>query len=140
MRLIFGRYNRPAESVIRATMERFCTKFTLVDNAHPQRCRTVRAEGAIAAVEQRIEDDPIESNRYRAQQLELCLSTLWKILRKDLGLWAYKIQLVQELKPNDLPQGRIFWCSGLLESWPKIHFFIEKLCSAAKLIFGSIHT
>ena len=30
-----------------------------------------------------------------------------------------------------------FW---LLESWQKIHYFIEKLCSATKLIFGSMDT
>ena len=29
---------------------------------------------------------------------------------------------------------------GLLESWPKIHFFIEELCSATRLIFGSMGT
>ena len=39
--------------------------------------------------------------RYRAQQLELRSSTLWKILRKNLGLRTYKMQLVQEWKPND---------------------------------------
>ena len=40
-----------------------------------------------------------ESIRHRAQQLEL--PTLWKILRKDLGLRVYKIQHVQELKLKD---------------------------------------
>ena len=40
-----------------------------------------------------VEEDPNE--------LELCPTTLWKILRKDLGLRAYKIKLVQELKPSD---------------------------------------
>ena len=88
-----------------------------------------------------------------------------------------KIQLVQELKPNDLLQRRIseklaedplfyrkivfsdeahFWLNGyswcknwsrriycnveFAESWPKIHFFIVRLCSATKLIFGSMGT
>lgn len=43
---IFGRHNRPAESVVRATMNRFPTTFTLVDNAHSQRRRTLRTENA----------------------------------------------------------------------------------------------
>lgn len=42
-------------------MDRFRTTFTLVDNTHPQRRRTVRTEDAIAAVEQSIEEDPNES-------------------------------------------------------------------------------
>ncbi|GFT36381.1 hypothetical protein TNCV_4260011 [Trichonephila clavipes] len=38
-------------------MERFCTTFTLIDNSHPQRRRTVRTEEAIATVERSIEED-----------------------------------------------------------------------------------
>lgn len=41
------------------------------------------------------------SIRHYAQQLELCPSTLWKILRKDDGLEADRIQLMQEAKPNE---------------------------------------
>ncbi|GFU56040.1 DUF4817 domain-containing protein [Trichonephila clavipes] len=88
-------------------MERFRTTFTLIDNSHPQRRRTVRTE-AIATVERSIKEDPNESIRHRAQELDLGTSTLWKILRKDLGLRAYKIQLVQELKPNDHQARRRF--------------------------------
>ncbi|GFX03971.1 uncharacterized protein TNCV_4678751 [Trichonephila clavipes] len=66
-------------------MERFRTTFTLIDNSHPQRRRTVRTEEAIATVERSIEEDPNESIRHRAQELDLCPSTLWKILRKDLA-------------------------------------------------------
>lgn len=57
-------------------MDRFNTTYTLVDNAHPQRRRTVRTEDAIAGVEQSIEEDPYEFIRHRAQQLEVCPSNL----------------------------------------------------------------
>ncbi|GFX76318.1 hypothetical protein TNCV_592811 [Trichonephila clavipes] len=66
-------------------MESFCTTFILIDHSHSQRRRTVRTEEAIATVERSIEEDPNESIRPRAQELDLCPSTLWKILRKDLG-------------------------------------------------------
>ncbi|GFV77671.1 DUF4817 domain-containing protein [Trichonephila clavipes] len=108
LRPFYRRQNRPSEQLIRLTIERFRTTFTLTDNSHPQRRRTVRTEEAIATVERSIEEDPIESIRHRAQELDLCPSTLWKILRKDLGLRAYKIQLVQELKPNDHQARRRF--------------------------------
>jgi len=108
LRPIYGRHNRPSESLIRSTMDRFHTTFTLVDNRHPQRRRTVRTAEAIAAVEHSVEDDPNESIRRRAQQLEMCPSTTWKILRKDLGLKAYKIQLVHEIKPRDHAKRRTF--------------------------------
>lgn len=43
-------------------------------------------EDAFTAVEQSIEEDPKETIRYLAQQLELCPSALCKILRKDRDL------------------------------------------------------
>ncbi|GFV30106.1 DUF4817 domain-containing protein [Trichonephila clavipes] len=108
LRPLYRRQNRPSEQLIRLTKERFRTTFTLIDNSHPQRRRTVCTEEAIATVERSIEEDPNESIRHRAEELDLCPSTLWKILRKDLGLRAYKIQLVQELKPNDHQARRRF--------------------------------
>jgi hypothetical protein len=121
LRPFYGRHNRPSEQVIRKTMDRFHTTHTLVDNTHPQRRHTVRTEEVIAAVERSVEEDPNESIRHRAQQLELCPSTLWKILRKDLGLRAYKIQLVQELKPHDHYTRRTFgeWAENNIQLDPR---------------------
>ncbi|GFX19836.1 DUF4817 domain-containing protein [Trichonephila clavipes] len=69
LRPFYRRQNRPSEQLIRLTMERFHTTFTLIDNSHPQRRRTVRTEEAIATVERSIEEDPNESIRHRAQEL-----------------------------------------------------------------------
>ncbi|GFT11721.1 DUF4817 domain-containing protein [Trichonephila clavipes] len=123
LRPFYRRQNRPSEQLIRLTMERFRTTFTLIDNSHPQRRRTVRTEEAIATVERSIQEDPNESIRHRAQELDLCPSTLWKILRKDLGLRAYKIQLVQELKPNDHQERRRFveWAQNEIAVVPDFH-------------------
>ncbi|GFW48707.1 uncharacterized protein TNCV_4242881 [Trichonephila clavipes] len=103
-------------------MERLRTTFTLIDNSHPQR-RRVRTEEAIATVKRSIEEDLNESIRHRAQELDLCPSTLWKILRKDLGLRAYKIQLVQELQPNDHQARRRFveWAQNEIAVVPDFH-------------------
>ncbi|GFU91263.1 DUF4817 domain-containing protein [Trichonephila clavipes] len=51
LRPFYRRQNRPSEQLIRLTMERFRTTFSLIDNSHPQRRRTVRTEEAIATVE-----------------------------------------------------------------------------------------
>ncbi|GFW55026.1 DUF4817 domain-containing protein [Trichonephila clavipes] len=123
LRPFYRRQNRPSEQLIRLTMERFRTTFTLIDNSHPQRRRTVRTEEAIATVERSIEEDPNESINHRAQELDMCPSTLWKILRKDLGLRAYKIKLVQELKPNDHQARRRFveWAQNQIAVVPDFH-------------------
>ncbi|GFX54839.1 transposable element Tc3 transposase [Trichonephila clavipes] len=52
-------------------MERFRTTFTLIDNSHYQRRRTVRTEQAISTVERSIEEDPNESIRHPAQEFDL---------------------------------------------------------------------
>ena len=84
----YGQLNRPTEAAIRAIVTKFRTKFTT-------RLRRVRTEE---------NDDHQLSICRRSQQLGLCFSATWKILRKDLCLKHFKIQLVQELKPNNLPQ------------------------------------
>lgn len=79
--------------------------FTLVENGHPQRRRTVCAKADFLAVEQSIDENSSESIRQHAPQLKLGSSTLWKILRKNQRLRACKIQIVREMKPAT-PQAR----------------------------------
>ena len=42
------------------------------------------------------------------QELKISISSLHRILAKDLCFYAYKIQLTQQLKPNDHEQRREF--------------------------------
>ena len=108
LRPFYGRHNRPTEQAIQAIVTKFQTSFTLLDINPPTRIHRVRTEENIAAVSASVVKDREMSIRRRSQQLGLCYSTTWKILRKNLGVKPYKIQLVQELKPNDLPQRRVF--------------------------------
>jgi len=108
LRHLYGVHNRPSEQAIRRTVDRFRTTYSLEDAITPVRRRNVRTEDNIAAVNESVEEDPNLSIRRRSQELGLCPSTTWKILRKDLGLHPYKIQLVQELKPRDHYMRRSF--------------------------------
>ena len=56
----------------------------------------------IAAVAESIRENRDQSIHRRSQGLGISYGMLWRILRHDLGLKAYKIQLVQELKPGNL--------------------------------------
>lgn len=109
---IYGQFGRPTEEAIRKLVTKFRTQFTLLNIKPLTRIRRVRTEENIAAVSASVIDDREMSIRRRSQQLGLCYSTTWKILRKDLGVKPYKkpykIQLVQELKPHDLPQRLTF--------------------------------
>ncbi|KAK4873914.1 hypothetical protein RN001_013274 [Aquatica leii] len=66
IRPFYGQHNRPSEQLIRLAMERFHTKFTLNNNTHLQRRRTVRTEEVIAAEEHNVEEDLNQSIRHRA--------------------------------------------------------------------------
>ena len=55
----------------------------------------------IAAVCESVAENPDTSIRHRAQELNLSRTSLQRILTNDLSLYAYKVQLTQELKPDD---------------------------------------
>lgn len=98
----YGPHNRTTERTIHYTIVKFKTQFSLLDNTRPNRPHPARSEENIAAVAGSVRDDREESIRHRSQQLSLSYATTWCILRKDLDLKAYKIQLVQYLTPIDL--------------------------------------
>jgi len=79
-----------------------------LDNTRPNRPHPARNKENIAAVAESVRDDRDDSIWRRSQQLGLSYATTWRILRKDFRLKAYEIQLVQELKPTDLPNRHHF--------------------------------
>ena len=101
-------HNRPSETTIRETINKFRSSFTLLDIHPPNRVRRARSEANIAAVAESVDEDCDLSIRRRAQELDMSYSSLWRILRRDLGFTAYKIRLVQELKPTDFRLRREF--------------------------------
>ncbi|KAJ8940256.1 hypothetical protein NQ318_004966 [Aromia moschata] len=68
----------------------------LMDNRSHPRARPVRTAERIAAVTQSVRENPRISTRHRAQQLNVSRTSLRRILHKDLGLFAYKLQLTLE--------------------------------------------
>jgi len=67
----------------------------------PVRRRNARSVQNIAAVRESVRENPRRSISRRSQELGLSATSTWRILRRDLGLHPYKIQLIQELKVND---------------------------------------
>ena len=97
---IFGRNNRPTRQAVRAIVDKFETKFTLLDVPVPKRRCIARCEEIIAAVSA-IQNKPNQSIPRRSQELSMAQTTLWRIMRNYLGLHAFKIKWAQELKPLD---------------------------------------
>ena len=74
----------------------------MADVKTPSRARLRRSDENIAAVRESVGEHPDTSIRHRAQKLNLSRTSLKRILTNDLSLYAYKVQLTQELKPDDI--------------------------------------
>ena len=83
---ILGCNNRPIRQAVRAIVDKFETKFTLL------------------AVSASIQNEPNQS----IPELGIAQTTLWRTMRNDLGLHAFKIKLTQELNPLDHLKRRNF--------------------------------
>ena len=64
----------------------------------PVRQRSARSFENMAAAEPSVEDSPKVSHTHRSQALAISMTSLWRILRYDLGLHPSEIKLRQELK------------------------------------------
>ena len=66
---IFSRNNRPTRQAARAIVDKFETKFTLLDVPVPKRRRIARCKEIIAAVSASIQNEPNQSIPRRSQEL-----------------------------------------------------------------------
>ena len=120
---IFGLNSRPTRQAVRAVVDKFETKFTLLDFQVPKRRCTARSEEIIASVSASIQIEPNQSIPRRTQELGIAKTTLLRIMRKYLGLHAFKIKLTQKLKPLGHLKRRNFsiWALAKLEENEEIH-------------------
>ena len=91
---IFGRNNCPTLQAMRAIVDKFETKFILLEVPAPKKRRIARSEEIISAVSASIQNEPNQSIPRRYQESGIAQTTLWRIMRKDLGLHAFKIKFI----------------------------------------------
>jgi hypothetical protein len=94
----------PSEAMIRCLVNRHHQHGSVRDLPRTGRPRLSRSAENIERVQQSVNEAPETSCRRRSAQLEMSRTSLRRILKKDLQLYPYKVQLVQELKPADLRQ------------------------------------
>lgn len=100
-RRFYGVRTAPTGPTIRSLVNNFAEYGTVGDSRRTGRPRTGRSAENIDAVRQSVEENPETSTRRRSSQLQLSDRTLRRILKHDLHLFPYKIQLVQKLNPED---------------------------------------
>ena len=103
-----SKYGRdpPSRPSIRLLHKKFMETGTVFDTRRSGRPRT--SEENIERVRQAFQRSPMKSIRTAARQVELPRSTVHKVLHKNLRLYAYKVQMLQALQPNDMPRRKEF--------------------------------
>ena len=85
---ILGRNNRPTQQAVRAIVNKFETKFTLLDVPVPKRRRIARSEEIIVAVSALIQNEPNQIPR-RSQELGIAQTTLF-VNKQNMRYWSAK--------------------------------------------------
>ena len=84
---------------------RFRKQGSVCDLPKSGRPRTARSDENCQRVTESVAEDPSTSVRRRSSQIGVSRSSLHRMLHEE-GKFPYKIQLVQELQPND-PEKRL---------------------------------
>ena len=103
----------PSKNTIKRLYEKFSTGKALSNPKRPYKSRPRRSAENIAAVRASVERSPRTSQKRRSQQLGMARSTLQRIIRIDLHLFPYKIQLTQRMLPADKPR-RLEWAQRVM--------------------------
>ena len=82
---IYGSVNRPSRSTIERLVKKFESTGTVQNVAVSVRQRSARSVENIAAAEASVQESPNLSLTRRSQTLGIFVTSLWQILRNDLG-------------------------------------------------------
>lgn len=116
---------KPSNKMINRLINRFETTGSVLDVKQKTRQRSVRNTEIIDRVHQDVVQDPDTSTRKRASQLEISRTSLRNILKKDLKMKPYKIQMAQALNPPDYEK-RVLYSRLLLAKFREDPAFGDK--------------
>lgn len=110
----------PSEDLIRLWVRRFKTTSSAANNTRPGPSRTSRTDDNIELVANSLRDNPRQSVRKRAAALGLPKTIVHEILKKDLKMHPFEIQIVQALKPDDFNLRKSF-CETMLQRFRTVN-------------------
>ena len=146
--------NFPSKSTIVRWVTKFREHGTVVDlsfkvtgGTYSGRKKSARTEENIAAVRNSVGRSPKKSVRRRSQELRMTRESLRRVLTSDLHLYAYKIQIKQQLTDADKEKRLTMceWFCNVLENdenflenvWfsDEVHFLLSGHVSSKNNIF-----
>ena len=103
LRKKFGTKEVPSLQLVDEFVKRVRKTRLLLDKTTRSRSLQVRSAENIAVVTQSVLEHPSTSTHHHSQELNIPRTFLRRILHKDFGMKACKVQRVQEVKPHDHP-------------------------------------
>ena len=94
------------------------------------------SEENVECVRQAFQRSPVKSIHTAARQLDLPRATVHKVLHKNLKLFAYKVQMLQTLQPNDMPRQKEF-AVNMLQRISEDEAFLKLVCFSDEALFMS---
>ncbi len=137
-KIMFPERALPTRLTIRRTIRKFNTKATLLNlnKGNSGRLKTIRNEENIERIRQKVIENRNVSSRRNPSGL--AKSSFHNIIKKDLNLFPYKMQVRQQLLDADLPR-RIMFCEWFLN---RLALFVTNLVvtdEAAFHVNGSVN-
>ena len=122
----------PSRPSLKAWYDKFMETGSVGDK---QRCgRPKTADETVERIQEAYAHSPTKSIRMASRQLQVPRSTVHRILHKQLGMRAYKVQLLQKLEPNDKPRRKDF-AFDMLTRMAEDGNFLERICFSDEAIF-----
>ena len=124
----------PSRPSIRLWHKKFMETGTVFDARRSGRPRP--SEENAECVRQAFQRSPMKSIHTAARQLDLPRATVHKVLHKNLKLFAYKVQMLQTLQPNDMPRQKEF-AVNMLQRISEDEAFLKLVCFSDEALFMS---
>lgn len=117
IRAKYGRNFVISKNTVQNCVDKFYSTGSVHDLPRSGHPRTARSIENISVVSESVTENPRTSIRHRAQEIGLSRSSLHRILKLDLKLHAYKVQLTQQIKIRYHYQRKTFaeWTLNQLE-------------------------
>ena len=103
LRMDFGSREAPSAPNVRYLVKNVKETDILIDKPKLEKAKIVHTPENIAAVTESVCEASPTSIYRQSQQLNISETSLKRILHKNFGMTAYKVQSVQELKPINHP-------------------------------------
>ena len=124
----------PTRRTIYAIHAKFMETGSVNDQPRSGRLRSGRSEENQEVVEAAFVQDQRKSIRRASLELNISKATIHRLLRKDIGMYPYKLQIVQNLEPQDYDSW-LEMCETLIHRYEEDSNILEHMWFSDEAVF-----